>query len=669
MDLRGSLHVINARKWPLIAIVAVVFTVALTASLLTPRAYRGEVSILLNETGNAPEADTGLPSSSWARHRSDMQTQMRLMRRRPLIESTIATLGLKASPDEVLQRVTISPDGQTRLVTLSVTDSTPQRAAATANALANAYVSWSRGLDRSRVASVAQEVGARLAAAQAEIVDLGSKMNGGDSTDLQAQLADAVSQQQNLLDTLIDLRVNEQAQTNPSALASTRARIASAERQFADVKARILELGSRLGSLGDASGNKGLLAQMQVATDRSSTLAKEYEALELARQLAVGSGSVDTPAVADFAAVSPDPLRDGALGLALGLVLGLGVVFTAEHFDTSIRSAGEAEEIFRTPVLARIPAEPVEWDGKRRLASVERPDSRAAEAYRGLRDKVDLVNFQHDIKTVLVASAEPGEGKSTVAANLAAALAMRGSRVVLLDCDFRGLGADRFFNVDNHIGLTDVLNGRVSLGAALQVTHDGKLTVLTPGSAPPNPSELLGSQPMAELVEALAAAHDWLIVDSPPLSAVAEATGTMRWIDGVLVVSQPTVSTAPAALSARGVLDKTGARVMGIVVWGLDDDGDGGRPGGERGDPGSGTMGDTAPIDQPSGEFQMPEERVPNRLVVWLAGWRSRLPAPWITGWRLWLLILVAVLIVVSVLLLDWWLGWGFLGIRAAVLR
>ncbi len=398
-------------------------------------------------------------------------------------------------------------------------------------------------------------------------------MNGGSSSDLQAQLKDAVSQQETLGDRLMQLAADSRVETSAAGTHADPVRDLECQAASRDIKAKILDLGTRLVSSGDASNNKELLAQLQIATGLYTTLAEKYETLVVTEQLEVGSGSVVASAAVDPVAVSPKPKRNGVLGLAVGLVFGLGVAFLAEYLDNTIKSTEEAEKLFGAPVLGNIPAEQMEADEKRRLTIVERPGSRAAEAYRGLRNSIDYVNFEHDVKAVLVTSAAPGEGKSTVAANLAASLAMAGSKVVLVNCDFRRPTTDQFFDLDNQLGLSDVLADRVSLAAALQHTGDDNLTVLTPGKMPPNPSELLGSQKMIDLVARLKEDHDWVIVDSPPLLAVADAAATARWTDGVLVVTRAGVSTHPAAANARDMLDKVGARILGVVVWGLSESG------------------------------------------------------------------------------------------------
>ena len=333
-------------------------------------------------------------------------------------------------------------------------------------------------------------------------------------------------------------------------------------------KNEILELGRRIQREGKSDE---LTAELAIATGSYTTLASKLEELRISAQLETGSGRVVSPAVEAADPVEPSPMRNTALGLAVGLVFGLGMAFLYEYLDNTIKSSDEIEELTGGPVLGLIPAEKYEKDERRRATILTNPGSSAAEAYRVLRNNLDFINFEHNITTLLVTSAAPAEGKSTVAANLAAGLAQAGKKVVLVASDFRKPTTAQFFGVNNTIGLSDVLTGAHSLKAALQRPRtDMDLLVLTSGKMPPNPSELLGSEKMRELLEEMKQWADWVIVDTPPLLAVADGAAVARWCDGVMLVTKGGGSTREAVKKAREMLDNVGARTLGAVVWGLE---------------------------------------------------------------------------------------------------
>jgi polysaccharide biosynthesis transport protein len=341
------------------------------------------------------------------------------------------------------------------------------------------------------------------------------------------------------------------------------------ERRLEDAQTQIIAIGHRIASSKNESAD--LTAELQIATGTYSTLAEKLESLRISEQLETGPGRITSPAVSDPRPVSPKPLRNGVLGLIIGIVFGISMAFLYEYLDNTIKSTEEAEKLFGAPVLGTIPADKLEKGQKRRLALVESPGSSTAESYRVLRNSLDFVNFQKDIHTLLITSAAPGEGKSTVAANLSAALAQAGKKVVLVSVDFRRPTTDQFFNVNNMIGLSDVLLGTHSLKSALQRPGEEQLLVLTAGKMPPNPSELLSSHKMQEVLHALGEWGEWIIIDSPPLLAVADPASVARWSDGVLMVSQAGVSTREAGAKAMQLLEKVGARTVGVVIWGLDE--------------------------------------------------------------------------------------------------
>ena len=349
---------------------------------------------------------------------------------------------------------------------------------------------------------------------------------------------------------------------------SINAAAAEVEERLEAAKAEILSLGQEISDQGKSDE---LSAELAIATGNYTTLASKLEELRIQSQLETGAGRIVSPAVTSTSPVEPSPVRNTALGLVVGLVFGLGMAFLYEYLDNTIKSASEVEELTAAPLIGSIPSEKYEKDTGRRATILTHPASAAAEAYRVLRNNLDFINFEHNISTLLVASAAPTEGKSTLSANLAASLAQAGRRVVLVSCDFRKPTTEQFFGVRNLIGLSDVLTGAHTLKSALQKPReDMSLLVLTSGKLPPNPSELLGSEKMRDLLEALKEWGDWVIIDTPPLLAVADAAAVARWCDGALLITHAGHSTRDAVKRAREMLDKVGARVLGSVVWGLE---------------------------------------------------------------------------------------------------
>jgi capsular exopolysaccharide synthesis family protein len=353
-----------------------------------------------------------------------------------------------------------------------------------------------------------------------------------------------------------------------SKRASIKAAADEVQQRLDQSKTEILALGRKISDQGKSDE---LSAELQMATGAYTALASKLEELRVNEQLETGSGAVVDPAVVPTVAASPKPVRNSGLGLGVGLVFGVGMAFLYEYLDNTIKSDDEAERLYGVPVLGHIPFVKLEKGVEQHLAIVEKPGSPAAESFRVLRNSLDFINFEHNMKTLMVTSAAPGEGKSTVAANLAASLAQAGAKVAMVSCDFRRPTTEGFFSVPNVLGLSDVLLGRNSMKAALQRPGDEQLLVLTSGKMPPNPSELLGSAKMQELIESLEEWADWVIIDTPPLLAVSDGAAVARWADGVLLVSRGGVSTRESAQKGVEMLANVGANVIGVVISGSEE--------------------------------------------------------------------------------------------------
>ena len=189
-----------------------------------------------------------------------------------------------------------------------------------------------------------------------------------------------------------------------------------------------------------------------------------------------------------------------------------------------------------------------------------------AEAYRQLRTNLQFVNVDDPPKVIMISSAVPSEGKTTVAVNLALILAEAGRSVTLVEGDLRRPRVTRYLGLVGGAGLTNILAGSAEVEDVLQAYGDGNLKVIAAGPTPPNPSELLASSHMARLVDQLRGGSDFVLVDAPPLLPVADASGLAAIVDGV-VLSVRYGSTHKAQLrQTRATLDRVGARTLGIIL-------------------------------------------------------------------------------------------------------
>jgi capsular exopolysaccharide synthesis family protein len=261
--------------------------------------------------------------------------------------------------------------------------------------------------------------------------------------------------------------------------------------------------------------------------------------------------------------VSPSPTKDLALGLIAGLLAGVALMGVLEALDRTLKSAAEAEKVLGAPALALVARQ---RGHKRRVALTIDPTAAAGEPYRTLRTSIRFLDPDRPLRTILVSSPTPGDGKTTTAANLAVAFALGGERVVVIDADLRRAQLAEYFGLDRGVGLTSVVMRRAELSEALQ-RHAGPdhLEILASGPLPPNPSELLGSASMTNLLHALSNAYDIVILDSPPILPVSDAVALSPCVDGVVMVVRHGRTARHAAAEAARRLDAVGGNLVGFV--------------------------------------------------------------------------------------------------------
>jgi len=195
----------------------------------------------------------------------------------------------------------------------------------------------------------------------------------------------------------------------------------------------------------------------------------------------------------------------------------------------------------------------------------QKPKSLASEAYKMLRTNIQYSSFDREIKTILVTSAQATEGKSTVSGNLALSFAQNDKKVIIVDCDLRKPSIHRKFKLSNLVGISDVLIGETTLEETVQ-KHNDNFDILTSGKIPPNPSEMLASTAMIELIEKLKDKYDIVVLDSSPLQAVTDAQILSTKVDGTILVVRAERTKKESVIDAKNILTKVGANIIGTVL-------------------------------------------------------------------------------------------------------
>ncbi|MEU6411039.1 polysaccharide biosynthesis tyrosine autokinase [Microbispora sp. NPDC046933] len=264
------------------------------------------------------------------------------------------------------------------------------------------------------------------------------------------------------------------------------------------------------------------------------------------------------------APVSPKPLLNVALGLLLALFVAIGTLVLRDRLDTSIKALEALQQVSKGSVLGIIGFE----RNARQHPLIVRGDGRSsrAESFRSLRTNLQFTGVDRQLKSLVVTSCLPAEGKSSTSANLAIALAQAGWRVILIDADLRRPRLATYLGIEGGTGLTDVLIERARLHDVIQTWGQPALSVLPSGRIPPNPSELLGSRGMRSVLAQLTEEYDMVIIDAPPLLPVTDAAALSAICDGALLVVRHGKTRREQVARAEELLSSINARLVGTVL-------------------------------------------------------------------------------------------------------
>jgi capsular exopolysaccharide synthesis family protein len=323
-----------------------------------------------------------------------------------------------------------------------------------------------------------------------------------------------------------------------------------------------------------------VLSPKEKAGTAGLALQDRAQSLGVLAELRNGNVQVAQAATVPTSPSSPKTARNTAIGAVLGLLLGLTVAFLLERFDRRIREPKDLEAVYGLPLLGVVPESPALARSTRNGGAGRALMPNEAEAFHLIRAHLRYFNVDKELRTLLVASAAPGDGKTTVARHLASAAARMGSRVLLVDADLRRPTVAQQLDVSSGPGLADVLIGALSVHDAIQAvaleqpSGEGKggrtLDVLVAGAAlPPNPGELIESRAMEVLLEGVKSVYDLVVIDTPPLTAVSDAFPLLRKVDGVVIVGRVGRNRRDVAERLHQTLAGAGAPLLGVIANGF----------------------------------------------------------------------------------------------------
>jgi len=361
------------------------------------------------------------------------------------------------------------------------------------------------------------------------------------------------------------------AEVQRKLLATYKSNLLDLSQQSAALEAEINRYDGQLKLLPEAERQLAHLArQAKVNADIYTFLLQKHEEARILKASTMSNIDVIDPAIVPDKPVKPQKKKSLLLGLILGIMFGVGLSFFLEYMDDTLKDPEQIKRILALPALVTIPflgRKGEDLGGRKHtLVSQLDPKSPASEAFRALRTGIHFSAINKEKKVLMVTSSFPGEGKTTISANLAVTLAQTGGRVLIIGCDLRKPALHEFFEGNRYPGLTEVLVGDETFENAVNLAGAPGVDFLSSGGIPPNPAELLGSPSMEKLVSTLRNQYDHIILDAPPLLAVTDATVLSPLADLALIAFEIGRNSQKITMMLRDQLTNIQAPLAGLVL-------------------------------------------------------------------------------------------------------
>ena len=584
MELKLIGQILRRWSWLLVIGILIGGGIGYAISVYQTPVYEASTKILVMEpVGNNVSNLTDLNDKELA------ETYMELLITAPILESASQKVGETIRASQI-KAVRVRDTG---LLEVTVRDTDPQQAALIANVLVEVLIDYNEALQMSRFSSSEQSLERQVEEIKGELGKLENNIQQRSEQSVE-QLRVEVDQQKVQLDQQIFTFQGEIARLEqdiddltPEALPNQlpppltleqrnqlnekRTQLAQKEYQLDLAKeayARLLlpeKGGATAGAITGDNLQNLEQANLELYRQLYSTLLSNYEAVRLARLQ-------NTPNVVQVERAAPPtlpiqagPLRNIILGALIGLLLTGTIAFILEYMDDTLKTPQDIANVLGLPVVGYVVNESGMDKNEGTPYVSANPRSPMAETFRTLRTNLEFASVDKSLKTILVTSPGAGEGKTTVATNLAAVMAQANKRVILLEGDLRRPRVHRALGMSNQIGLSDVFRGQLDIRDVARYSKVKDLAVITSGSLPPNPAELLGSARMGQILARLVESASVVIIDSPPF-VVTDSTVLAAKVDGVLLVMQPGKTHAEAAKTMIAQLNRAGAHVVGVVL-------------------------------------------------------------------------------------------------------
>lgn len=569
-DLNETILIVRGWAWLLLLGLLLGAGLTLLVSTSLDPVYQAATKVLVTRTGQSH-------SSEFTGYLSDLQlaqTYLQLLTTRTVLDTTSARTGVQIEPEDIKGQVI----RDTQIITLEVENSDPEQAALIANTMVEVLIEQNELIQSGRYDTMEESLRGQKTQIESEIQNIEGQIEQISRQSMDEQRVWFEDQISSLQKEEIALK---------QEIAESSGAKSPGDRPLLDLRTARLEQVRSLLTLYQDNYSNLLLVYGNPAQGNSNTtnsqltmlvttqkLYEQYyvsvlddlESIHLARMQNIPNVVQIERAFPPDDPIRPRILLNTMLGGLLGFVLILGVVFSYETLNDTLKTPQDVEQALAVPVLGFVPELQFKDTSEEAVSAFWQSPSLISESFRAVRASLEFACLKESIHSILVTSSGPAEGKSTVAANLAVSLALSGKRVALLDADLRRPQIHRFFGMHNLYGLRNLLESQPAVSSVSRIHQDlPQLTIITSGNLPPNPAALLDSDRIVQILAELRAQVDMIVIDTPS-SFVADAQILGGKVDAVLFVIRPRKTSSERAKTSLELFQRSGAHVVGTVL-------------------------------------------------------------------------------------------------------
>ncbi len=600
MELKEYVYLVWRRKALILtSFLAVVVAVGVYVFLATPL-YEADCKLLLVEDKSISVMGGSLGTDMMLQTlgKSDpISTQIEIIKTRPILSKVVVLAGIAGKngqafgTEDLKRQLMVQAVRNTNLISIAYRHKDPRLAATVVNTLARVFIEQNQRLNQEDITSTKQFIETQLEAQQKtlaeaekkvldfkrshELFSLDHEAEGLVNTQVQleasrlqveTELKGALAQQADLTAKIAAVgAVNDRFYSYwTTTLEQVKGQITILMAQQGNLDRQLAQIKRNIGQLPPQESELArLLENEKIAKEIHTTLLSKYEEVRVNEAAKIASIRLIEPAVVADRPVFPRKRQYLLIAAAAGLLLGFSLAFIRDYFDDSIRSLEELKAILPYDILGYIPYQ----ESESMLYISAAPQSPISEAFRLVQANLKFKPMARGKSfTIMVTSAMPGEGKSTVAANLTLAFATDSTRAAIVNLDLRRPTFNEIFGRRMDKGITDYIIGDSSL-EEIMLKEDGRnVTIVPSGTVPPNPSELVASAKVQQLMKYLSERFDVVVYDTPPLTLVAEALDLARAVDGIIFVVDTSTVSRSALRAMNELMGNKDLAILGTVL-------------------------------------------------------------------------------------------------------